>query len=41
MISLKIMQIGNSVGFVLPKEAVARLKIRGNGAISQSEWLGS
>ena len=27
MISLKLMQIGNSVGFVLPKEAVARLNV--------------
>ena len=27
MIPLKLMQIGNSVGFVLPKDAVARLKI--------------
>jgi putative addiction module antidote len=27
MLSLKLMQIGNSVGFVLPKEAVARLKV--------------
>jgi putative addiction module antidote len=27
MISLKLMQIGNSVGFVLPKEAASRLKV--------------
>jgi putative addiction module antidote len=27
MISLKLVQIGNSVGFVLPKEAAARLKV--------------
>ena len=27
MVSLKLMQIGNSVGFVLPKEAAARLKV--------------
>ena len=27
MISLKLMQIGNSVGFVLPKEAVSRLRV--------------
>jgi putative addiction module antidote len=27
MYALKLTQIGNSVGFVLPKEAVARLKI--------------
>ena len=27
MLALKLSQIGNSVGFVLPKEAVARLKI--------------
>lgn len=27
MIPLKLMQIGNSVGFVLPKEAAARLKV--------------
>ena len=27
MISLKLMQIGNSVGFLMPKEAAARLKV--------------
>jgi putative addiction module antidote len=27
MISLKLTQIGNSLGFVLPKEAVARLNV--------------
>ena len=27
MISLKLMQIGNSVGFVLPKEAASRLNV--------------
>jgi putative addiction module antidote len=27
MISLKLMQIGNSVGFVLPKEAATRLRV--------------
>jgi putative addiction module antidote len=27
MLTLKLTQIGNSVGFVLPKEAVARLKV--------------
>jgi len=27
MISLKLMQIGNSVGFLLPKEAASRLKV--------------
>ena len=27
MITLKLMQIGNSVGFVLPKEAASRLKV--------------
>lgn len=27
MISLKLTQIGNSLGFVLPKEAVVRLKV--------------
>ena len=27
MISLKLVQIGNSVGFVLPKEAASRLKV--------------
>ena len=27
MVPLKLVQIGNSVGFVLPKEAAARLKV--------------
>ncbi len=27
MLSLKLTQIGNSVGFLLPKEAVSRLKV--------------
>lgn len=27
MLTLKLTQIGNSVGFVLPKEAAARLKL--------------
>ncbi len=27
MLSLKLTQIGNSVGFVLPKEATSRLKV--------------
>jgi len=27
MIPLKLMQIGNSVGFVLPKEAASHLKV--------------
>ena len=27
MLTLKLTQIGNSVGFVLPKEAAARLKV--------------
>jgi putative addiction module antidote len=27
MISLKLVQIGNSVGFVLPKEAASKLKV--------------
>jgi putative addiction module antidote len=27
MLTLKLTQIGNSVGFVLPKEAVAQLKV--------------
>jgi len=27
MLALKLIQIGNSVGFVLPKEAASRLKV--------------
>ncbi len=27
MLALKLTQIGNSIGFVLPKEAAARLKV--------------
>ena len=37
MISLKLMQIGNSVGFVLPKEAVSRLKIEKGDVVFLTE----
>ena len=33
MVSLKLVQIGNSVGFVLPKEAAARLKLEKGDAV--------
>lgn len=37
MLSLKLMQIGNSVGFVLPKEAVARLKVEKGDVVYLTE----
>jgi putative addiction module antidote len=37
MVSLKLMQIGNSVGFVLPKEAVARLKVEKGDSVFLTE----
>ena len=37
MVSLKLMQIGNSVGFVLPKEAAARLKVEKGDAVFLTE----
>jgi putative addiction module antidote len=40
MISLKLMQIGNSVGFVLPKEAASRLNIEKGDVIYLTESAG-
>jgi putative addiction module antidote len=37
MVSLKLMQIGNSVGFVLPKEAAARLKVEKGDTVFLTE----
>ncbi len=37
MVSLKLMQIGNSVGFVLPKEAAARLKVEKGDVVYLTE----
>ena len=37
MISLKLMQVGNSVGFLLPKEAAARLKVEKGDLIYLTE----
>jgi putative addiction module antidote len=37
MISLKLMQIGNSVGFVLPKEAVSRLNVEKGDVVFLTE----
>ena len=37
MVSLKLMQIGNSVGFVLPKEAAARLKVEKRDSVFLTE----
>jgi len=37
MVSLKLMQIGNSVGFVLPKEAAARLKVKKGDVVYLTE----
>lgn len=37
MLSLKLMQIGNSVGFVLPKEAAARLKLEKGDVVYLTE----
>ncbi|MGC2329686.1 MAG: AbrB/MazE/SpoVT family DNA-binding domain-containing protein [Candidatus Sulfotelmatobacter sp.] len=37
MVSLKLMQIGNSIGFVLPKEAAERLKVEKGDAVFLTE----
>jgi putative addiction module antidote len=37
VLPLKLMQIGNSVGFVLPKEAVVRLKVEKGDVIYLTE----
>jgi putative addiction module antidote len=37
MITLKLMQIGNSVGFVLPKEAASRLNVEKGDVIYLTE----
>lgn len=37
MIPLKLMQVGNSVGFVLPKEAAARLKVEKGDVVFLTE----
>lgn len=37
MISLKLTQIGNSLGFVLPKEAAARLKLEKGDVVFLTE----
>ena len=37
MVSLKLMQIGNSVGFVLPKEAAARLNVEKGDVVFLTE----
>jgi len=37
VISLKLTQIGNSLGFVLPKEAVARLKVEKGDVVYLTE----
>ncbi len=37
MIPLKLMQIGNSVGFVLPKEAASRLKVEKGDVVFLTE----
>jgi putative addiction module antidote len=37
MLTLKLMQIGNSVGFVLPKEAAARLKVEKGDVVFLTE----
>jgi putative addiction module antidote len=37
MVSLKLMQIGNSVGFVLPKEAATRLNVEKGDVIFLTE----
>jgi putative addiction module antidote len=37
MISLKLVQIGNSVGFVLPKEAVSKLKVEKGDVVFLTE----
>jgi len=37
MISLKLTQIGNSLGFVLPKEAASRLKVEKGDVVFLTE----
>ena len=37
MIALKLTQIGNSVGFLLPKEAAARLKVEKGDVVYLTE----
>jgi putative addiction module antidote len=37
MFALKLTQIGNSIGFVLPKEAAARLKVEKGDVIYLTE----
>lgn len=37
MLALKLTQIGNSVGFVLPKEAAARLKVEKGDVVYLTE----
>jgi len=37
MISLKLVRIGNSVGFVLPKEAVSKLKVETGDVVFLTE----
>ncbi|HUX45685.1 MAG TPA: AbrB/MazE/SpoVT family DNA-binding domain-containing protein [Terracidiphilus sp.] len=37
MLTLKLTQIGNSVGFVLPKEAAARLKLEKGDVVFLTE----
>ena len=37
MLSLKLTQIGNSVGFLLPKEAASRLKVEKGDVIYLTE----
>ncbi len=37
MISLKLTQIGNSLGFVLPKEAAARLRVEKGDVVFLTE----
>jgi len=37
MLTLKLTQIGNSIGFVLPKEAAARLKLEKGDVVYLTE----
>ena len=37
MITLKLMQIGNSIGFVLPKEAASRLNVEKGDVVFLTE----
>lgn len=37
MISLKLVQIGNSIGFVLPKEAASKLKVEKGDVVFLTE----